>query len=273
MASTREAASDPTEPGAIAPGDGERLQKILARAGIASRRRCDELISQGRVSVDGKVAVLGQRVASQFAVVEVDGVIVPVSKDLVHYLLNKPTGVISTSRDPHNRPSITALVPPEPRVFSIGRLDADSEGLIIMTNDGALAQAISHPSRGVEKEYLVSVSGTPSPASLKLLRSGVELEEGMTRPAKVGVLAPGLLRIVLHEGRNRQIRRACDVIGHPVTRLVRTRIGPIVDRNLEPGQWRYLTSKEVRSLFVASKVAWESASSHAGRDRTSAPPR
>lgn len=244
---------------------GERLQKVLARAGVGSRRICDELIAQERVRVDGEVAVVGQRIDSSRVVVEVDGILVPVANDLVYYLLNKPVAVVSTSRDPQGRRSITSLVPSEPRVFSVGRLDADSEGLIIMTNDGALAQRISHPSGGVEKEYLVSVSGTPTPANLKRLRSGIELEDGITQPARVGVLSSGLLRIVVHEGRNRQVRRMCEAIGLRVTRLVRTRIGPLADPKLKPGQWRDLTSKEVRSLLM---TAGSRTSAHVGVNGT-----
>jgi 23S rRNA pseudouridine2605 synthase len=232
---------------------GERLQKVLARAGQGSRRVCEELIAEGRVTVNGEVAILGRRVDVATARVEVDGILLPVAPDLVYYLLNKPGGVIATSVDPHGRPTVMDLVPDEPRVFSVGRLDQDTEGLLILTNDGALAQLLAHPSHGVDKEYVVEVEGgTPAPGALRRLRQGVELHDGPTAPAAVGVLAPGVLRIVIHEGKNRQVRRMCDAIGHPVRRLVRTRIGPLRDTGLAPGQWRPLAAPEVRALAGAA---------------------
>ena len=142
---------------------------------------------------------------------------------------------MTTASDPQGRPTVVALVPAEPRVFPVGRLDRDTEGLLILTNDGELAQLLTHPSHGVAKEYLAEVEGTPSPGALRRLREGVELDDGMTAPATVGVVAPGVLRIVIHEGRNRQVRRMCEAVGHPVRRLVRTRIGPLADRALAPG--------------------------------------
>lgn len=229
-------------------GSGERLQKALARAGLGSRRACDELIADGRVTVDGRVAVLGQRVDAANEQVAVDGVPVPAAPGLVHYLLNKPTGVVTTASDPEGRPVVVSLVPDRPRVFPVGRLDMDTEGLLVLTNDGGLAQLLTHPSHGVAKEYLAEVEGVPSPGALRTLREGVDLEDGRTAPATVGVVAPGALRIVIHEGRNRQIRRMCEAVGHPVRRLVRTRIGPVADRSLRPGQWRDLTVDEVRRL-------------------------
>jgi 23S rRNA pseudouridine2605 synthase len=134
----------------------------------------------------------------------------------------------------------------------VGRLDADSEGLIVLTNDGALAQLLAHPSHGVDKEYLVEVEGTPTPGALRALRQGVELDDGRTAPATVGMVSPGVLRITIHEGRNRQVRRMCEAVGHPVRRLVRTRIGPLADRTLAPGEWRPLQAAEVRALGRAA---------------------
>jgi 23S rRNA pseudouridine2605 synthase len=221
--------------------------------GLGSRRACEELIAAGRVRVDGEVATLGRRIDPETARVEVDGALVPVAPDFVYYLLNKPDGVITTADDPQGRATVMTLVPSEPRVFAVGRLDRHTEGLLILTNDGALSQLLTHPSHGVPKEYVAEVAGgTPAPGALRSLRQGVELEDGPTAPAEVGVLAPGVLRIVIHEGRNRQVRRMCDAVGHPVRRLVRTRIGPVADRSLPPGQWRELTSAEVRSLFGAA---------------------
>ncbi len=233
------------------PG-GERLQKVLARAGYASRRRVEELIAEGRVTVDGEVARLGRRVDPDREVIEVDGALVPVRVGLVHYLLNKPPGVVSTAADTHGRPTVVDLVPAEPRVFPVGRLDLDSEGLMVLTNDGELANRLTHPRHGVAKEYLVEVRGEPSPGALRALREGIHLDDGPTAPAEVGRLGPGLLRITIHEGRNRQVRRMCQAVGHPVARLVRTRIGPLVDRSLAPGEWRSLTPDEVVALSRAA---------------------
>ena len=235
------------------PVDGERLQKVLAQRGFGSRRVCEELIEQGRVTVNGEPAQFGRRVDVQRDAVAVDGVAVGVRPDLVYYLLHKPYNVITTVKDTHDRVTVVELVPSEPRVFPVGRLDLDSEGLIILTNDGELTHHLTHPSFGVEKEYLVHVrcgpDGVPETA-LNKLRRGVELDDGMTSPAKVGQVQPGVLRIVIHEGRHRQVRRMCDAVGHEVNRLVRTRIGTLVDATLKPGEWRLLTTQEVRSLAV-----------------------
>ncbi len=220
--------------------------------GLGSRRSCEELIADGRVRVNGEKAVLGQRVDPAHDRIELDGVALPVLPGLVHFLLNKPAGVVTTADDPHGRPTVVELVPSEPRVFPVGRLDADTEGLLLLTNDGELTHRLTHPSFGVEKEYLAEVEGVPTAGALRRLRQGIELEDGMTAPATVGVVAPGVLRIVIHEGRNRQVRRMCEAVGHPVVRLVRTRIGPIVDPGLAPGRWRPLSGAEVRSLAMAA---------------------
>jgi 23S rRNA pseudouridine2605 synthase len=240
----------------MAPAEGgERLQKVLARAGFGSRRVCDDLIAEGRVTVNGAIAVLGRRVDAEADRVEVDGVAVSVRPGLVYYLVNKPTGVVTTADDPQGRPTVVELVPDEPRVFPVGRLDFDTEGLLLMTNDGDLTHRLTHPSFGVEKEYLAQVDGEPSPAEIRKLREGVVLDDGVTAPAKASAPSPGMLRITIHEGRNRQVRRMCDAIGHPVRRLVRTRIGPLTDRSLAPGAWRPLTTDEVRALEVAAAAA------------------
>lgn len=238
--------------GSAPPDDGERLQKVLARVGFGSRRACEDLIAAGRVTVDGEVAVLGRRVDVASDRVAVDGTEVGVLPGLVHYLLNKPEGVVTTASDPQGRPAVIDLVPAEPRVFPVGRLDVGTEGLLILTNDGALAEQLTHPSHGVEKEYLVAVDATPAPAAIRALREGVQLVDGMTAPAKVSVIGPGLLRLTIHEGRNRQVRRMLEAVGHPVQRLVRTRIGPLSDRRLRPGEWRPLELDEVRALSRAS---------------------
>jgi 23S rRNA pseudouridine2605 synthase len=234
----------------VPEGDGERLQKVLAVAGYGSRRVCEELIADGRVTVNGDVAVLGRRVDPETDRIEVDGHPAPTRPGLVHYLLNKPRGVVSTAQDTHGRPTVVELVPSEPRVFPVGRLDADTEGLLLLTNDGDLAQLLTHPSHGVEKEYLVHVTGGAlSAGTLRRLRDGVELDDGITAPAQVSQPEPGVVRITIHEGRNRQVRRMCDAVGHPVQRLVRVRIGALADRRLKPGAWRPLTNGEVRALY------------------------
>lgn len=228
--------------------DTEKLQKVLAAAGIASRRRCEELIEDGLVTVNGDVAHLGMRVDASSVQIEIEGTRVSVAPGLVHYLLNKPVGVLSSASDPHGRALVVDLVPSDPRVFPVGRLDRDSEGLLILTNNGMLTQQLTHPSFGVPKEYLVQYSGTLGPQALRHLRQGIELEDGRTAPARVSTPGPNLLRMVIHEGRNRQIRRMVAAVGGEVQRLVRTRIGPITDTNLAPGAWRVLTLDEIHEL-------------------------
>src|ERR671912_97496 len=187
----------------------QRLQKVLAQAGLGSRRACEVLIAGGRVRVNGHVATLGDRADPEVDEIEVDGALVGVRPGLVHYLLNKPVGVVTTASDPQGRATVVGLVPAEPRVFPVGRLDADTEGVLLLTNDGD------------------------------------------TAPAKVAAVGDNLLRITIHEGRNRQVRRMCDAVGHPVRRLVRLRIGPLSDRTLAPGAWRDLDAAERRSLIEA----------------------
>ncbi len=230
----------------------ERLSVVLARAGYGSRRACDELIATNRVRVNGELATLGCKVAADIDSIEVDGIPVPVRPGLVYYLLNKPKGVISTAKDTHERPTVVSLVPAIPRVFPVGRLDAETEGLILLTNDGEFSHHISHPSYGIEKEYLVEVAREPSKMALSRLRRGVQLDDGWTAPAKVSRLADRLLRISIREGRKREVRRMCSAVGCPVVRLVRTRIGPLSDRSLQPGQWRRLTAQEVVMLRAAA---------------------
>lgn len=232
----------------ISAADGERLQKVLARVGLGSRRACEELIGEGRVTVDGAVAELGCRVNVESVRIEVDGAPVGVRPGLVYYLLNKPAGVVTTASDPHDRPTVVDLVPDDPRVFPVGRLDAQTEGLLLLTNDGDLAHRLTHPSFGVDKEYLAEVQGRPSPAAVRQLREGVVLEDGRTAPARAVLVDASVLRITIHEGRNRQVRRMCEAVGHPVVRLVRTRIGPLVDRALAPGSHRTLVAEEMQAL-------------------------
>ncbi|MFV0318154.1 MAG: pseudouridine synthase [Microthrixaceae bacterium] len=228
--------------------DGVRLQKVLARAGLGSRRNCEEMIADGRVTVNGQVAVLGRRVDPSSDDIALDGTPISVDPAAVYRLLNKPSGVVSTVTDTHGRPTVTDLVPSEPPVHPVGRLDMDTEGLLLLTNDGGLTHRLTHPRFGVPKEYLAQVKGMPSRAAVRALREGIELDDGPTAPAKVSLRSENLLRITIHEGRNRQVRRMCEAVGHPVERLVRTRIGPLRDPDLAPGEWRDLTLEELRSL-------------------------
>ena len=239
----------------------ERLHKVMARAGVASRRACEELIAAGRVTVNGTTAQLGDR-AGPADRVEVDGAVVTWEPGLVHYLVNKPRGVLSAASDDRGRRCVTDLVPATERVFPVGRLDADTEGLIIVTNDGELTHRLTHPRWGVEKEYLAHVDGVPGRGALARLRKGVELDDGMTAPATVSMLQSAvpqasrqpssMLRITISQGRNRQVRRMCEAVGHPVLRLVRTRIGPLTDPSLRPGEHRPLTADELRMLHRAA---------------------
>lgn len=231
----------------------ERLQKVLARAGVASRRKCETLIQQGRVAVNGEVITrLGTRVDPERDTITVDGKRIDVAERHIYIGLHKPPGVISTVDDPWGRPTVLHLVDTEARVYPVGRLDADSEGLVLLTNDGALTHYLTHPRFGHEKEYHVLVTGRPSRAVLDRLRAGVPLEDGVTLPAQIEVLQPAggdtWLRMVLREGRKRQIRRMMKAVGHPVKRLIRVRIGPIRLGDLAPGQWRYLSPQEVEQL-------------------------
>ncbi len=245
----------------------ERLQKALARAGLGSRRTCEELIADERVTVNGVVATLGDRVDPDQDEVTVDGVVVGVRPGLVHYVLNKPAGVVTTADDPQGRPTVIELVPSEPRVHPVGRLDLDTEGLLLLTNEGELTHRLTHPSFGVDKEYLAEVEGIPSRGALRRLREGVDLDDGRTAPARVSLLGDHLLRLTIHEGRNRQVRRMCEAVGHPVTRLVRTRIGPLTDRTLGPGEWRELTGAEVQELRLAAVEVEEDAEDVDGAEK------
>ncbi|CAB4857683.1 unannotated protein [freshwater metagenome] len=209
------------------------------------------LIEAGRVTIDGRVADLGNRVDADSQEIRVDGKLVPAAPSAVYFLLNKPTGVITTADDPHGRPTVVEMINTDVRIFPVGRLDMTTEGLLLLTNDGRLAHLLTHPSVGIEKEYLVRVEGDPSPASIRRLREGIQLEDGLTAPAQVSRVSDGVLRIVIHEGKNRQVRRMCEAIGHDVIRLVRTRIGPIQDAKLTPGGSRSLSVGEVRKLMDA----------------------
>ena len=230
----------------------ERLQRILSANGIASRRASEQLIVDGRVRVNGTIVrELGSRADPTVDRIEVDGR--PLVQPRLRYImLNKPPGYITTVSDERDRRTVMDLVETNERIYPVGRLDRETEGLLLLTNDGDLAHRLAHPSHGVDKEYLAEVEGHPGGGAVRRLRDGVELEDGMTAPAKVSQPSPGVLRITIHEGRNRQVRRMCEAVGHPVTRLIRVRIGPLRDATLAPGEWRELTLAEVRSLVEAA---------------------
>jgi 23S rRNA pseudouridine2605 synthase len=233
---------------------GERLQKLLAAAGFGSRRSCERLVAEGRVSVNGQLARVGQRARPGLDRVTVDGAGLPAPERFAYYLVNKPVGVICSAPGRGATNSVVELVPASPKVFPVGRLDVATEGLIVLTNDGELAYRLAHPKFGVDKEYVVTVAGELSREAVNRLRRGVELEDGLTAPARVSLLGPRALRIVLHEGRNRQVRRMCEAIGHQVVSLARTRVGPLTTKGLAPGQWRQLSAGELRSLWEAIAV-------------------
>jgi len=237
-----------------APGQGERLQKVLAAAGIGSRRQCEELITTGRIEVDRQVvAQLGVRVDPLQQEIRVDGQALP-RPQRVYYAVNKPDGVVSTNRDPAGRPRVIDLVPESAaRLFAVGRLDLHSEGLILVTNDGALAHHLTHPRFEIPKTYRVQVAGEPSDEVLDKLRQGIHLAEGIARADKVTVLhrrgKSSVLEIVLSEGKNREIRRILARVGHKVLRLLRTAVGPIRLGRLPPGESRRLTPAEIDTLW------------------------
>ena len=228
-----------------------RLNAYLARAGVASRRKADELIKAGRVSVNGKPGELNTFVAAADRV-EVDGE--PVAKQkLAHVLLHKPTGVVTTASDPDGRPTVVDLVQHASRVVPVGRLDVNTTGALLLTNDGELAHRLAHPRYGVEKTYVAAVEGRPTDGTLRKLAEGVRLEDGMTSPARVRRLAPSRIEITIHEGRNRQVRRMLETVGHPATRLHRSAYAGLSADDLEPGAWRELTAPEVEQLRNAAR--------------------
>jgi 23S rRNA pseudouridine2605 synthase len=226
-----------------------RLNRYLASTGVGSRRAADEYIRAGRVTVNGARAEIGTAV-SETDDVRVDGRRVHAQAQ-ISVLLNKPAGVVTTVRDPNGRPTVVDLVPMPVRLFPVGRLDRETTGALLLTNDGELADRLMHPRHGVHKTYVATVAAEPKPAVLRRLREGVELDDGPSAPATVRLAGPLRIEITIHEGRNRQVRRMCEAVGHPVRRLVRTRFGPLVDHRLAPGQWRPLMSAEIQRLYAA----------------------
>lgn len=236
--------------------DLERLQKVLARAGYGSRRRCEEFIVQGRVRVDGKPATLGQKVDVTRQTVTVDGEKLKPPQQLAYLAVYKPRGILSDTEDARGRKTVLDLVPLGQRLFTVGRLDLNSEGLVLLTNDGVMANRLLHPRYGHEREYLVLVSGRPSRRVLQKWRHGIALDDGRTLPADVRVshVESGntWLEIVMREGRKRQIRRVAAALGHPVLSLKRVRVGPIRLGSLKSGEWRALSGREIQALRKAA---------------------
>ncbi len=261
---------------------GERLQKVLARAGVASRRAAEGLIVAGRVSVNGRIVTkLGTRVVPGQDVIAVDGERLPmVAEELVYVMINKPRGVLSAVEDARGRRTVTDLVNLEARLFPVGRLDLASEGLVLLTNDGDLTYQMTHPRYGYEKEYEVLVEGHPlDPTLIKWRRGSVLLDGVPTAPCQVDRLRiergachgkdGTWLRITMHEGRKRQIRRVAAALGHPVCRLTRTRIGPLRLGRLKVGAWRHLTQTEVNALHAVANTTSSRTRAQAGKRRPS----
>ena len=223
-----------------------RLNAYLARAGVASRRGADELIKAGRVTVNGEPGVLNTFVGPRDRV-ELDGRPLEPQK-LAYVLLHKPAGVVTTAHDPQQRPTVVGLVDHPARVVPVGRLDADTTGALLLTNDGPLAHRLTHPRYGVEKVYEAEIEGEPSDDALERLRTGVGLEDGPTAPAAVRRLGPSRVELALHEGRKHQVKRMLGAVGHPVTRLHRSRYAGLTLEGLEPGGWRELEPDEVARL-------------------------
>jgi 23S rRNA pseudouridine2605 synthase len=227
-----------------------RLNAFLSRAGVASRRRADELIKAGRVTVNGEPGQLNTIVGAPDRVA-VDGE--EVTRQRLRYvLLHKPAGVLTTAHDPQRRPTVVELVPDQPRVVPVGRLDADTTGALLLTNDGDLAHRLAHPRYGVEKTYLADVAGDPDEVALQRLREGVELDDGATAPARAGLAAARRVELVLHEGRKHQVKRMLAAVGHPVTQLHRSAYAGLTLEGLAPGAWRELEPAEVEQLRKAS---------------------
>lgn len=234
-----------------------RLQKYLAHAGVASRRASEEIIYAGRVTVDGRIVADPARDVTEEDDVRVDGRSVAPVTETVVYAVNKPVGVVSTAKDTHRRDVVVDLVPAGGRrLYPVGRLDAETTGLILLTDDGDLADLLTHPRYEVEKVYVAEVSGGPvGPRTVDTLRSGVRLDDGPTLPAGVELLNPQMLRITLREGRKRQVRRMLDAVDHPVISLRRVKLGPLDVGRLKPGEWRALEAAEVQALRSAARVA------------------
>lgn len=242
----------------VADGGAERVQKVLAAAGVGSRRHCEALIAEGRVRVNGRPVRLGDRADPSVDVITVDGVRVQADPRLVHYLLNKPRGVITTMHDPDGRPTVADYVASSPRVFPVGRLDADTEGLLLLTNDGPLAHRLTHPRYEVPKTYVARLRGTVRRQALRALTDGVDLDDGVAVATSVRTLASAgdetLIELVVTEGRNRLVRRMLGAVGLSLERLARIKIGPLALGDMGQGRVRPLTSREIRDLYAAVQL-------------------
>ena len=255
----------------------DRLQKILSRAGVASRRAAEKLIAEGRVSVNGTtVREMGTKADPSVDDIRVDGRRIKRAERLRYILLNKPAGYVTTRSDPQRRPTVIDLLRGvRDYVYPVGRLDYDTEGLLLLTNDGDLAAQLTHPRHGVERTYEARVAGMPGVDALERLRKGIPLDGRRTQPADVDLISrrakhderDALLRITIREGRNRQVRRMCEAVGHPVKTLARTRIGSLTDRHLKPGMWRELRAEEIRALKKSAATPPAAASPRGGRAR------
>lgn len=235
-----------------------RAQKAIANSGLMSRRSAEEAIASGRVAIDGHTIGLGDRVDVSAQLLTIDGVPIPLNPDLETYLVYKPVGVISTASDPQGRPVVVDLVPSEQRLYPVGRLDSESEGLILLTNDGELANRVTHPRYGITKKYVAVIVGRPSASEIRRLTTGIDLIDGPARALSARIVSRGqdetMVEMVMGEGRNREIRRMFGAIGHEVARLVRTAIGPLSDQALQPGDSRRLSIEEVSRLLASGKA-------------------
>ena len=243
--------------------DQMRLQKFLARAGVASRRSSEKIILAGRITVNGEVVTeLGTKVRPSIDEVCLDGALVRLAQDSVTLMLNKPAGYLTSMKDPHGRPCVSELVPTDeyPGLYPVGRLDCDTTGLLLFSTDGELGNAVLHPSRHVWKTYRALVKGMPGEKAIACLQNGVELEDGLTQPAKVRVAARkgknALVDLTIHEGKKRQVKRMCEAVGHPVLKLHRSSFGPLELGSLRTGEYRLLEPQEVSALQRAAQEAW-----------------
>jgi len=232
-----------------------RLQKLLSAAGVTSRRKAEEMIEAGRVSVNGEIAKLGTKADPMADIVEVDGRVLE-SKEKVYIMLHKPEGVVTTVTDPFGRTTVMDIMPGETRLFPVGRLDTDTSGLLLLTNDGDWAQKIAHPKHEIKKTYVAVVKGIPAEVALRNFRKGVIIDGRKTSPAQIKLLEKlptknSKLLITIHEGRNRQVRNMCEAIGHKVVSLKRVQVGGLLLDNLQKGKWRHLSPKEVRSINLS----------------------
>lgn len=230
----------------------ERLQKYMARCGVASRRKCEEIIFQGRVHVNGKKVTDITIIDDEKDIVKVDGKVIKPKDKKIYIMLNKPVEVITSVKDEHNRKTVLDVVKIKERIYPVGRLDYDTSGLLILTNDGDVAFKLTHPSKEIDKVYIALINGTPSKDEIERFKNGIKIDDYITSPAEIKILnvKGGLceVEITIHEGKNRQVRKMCDAIGHPVVSLKRIKIGRLSLGNLKEGQWRYLTKSEIEYI-------------------------